>query len=674
MSGSVLVPACLLIVFSTGWTPLTSFAQTSVDIGLERDVNRYRWTAGFDSDLDAGQWKIRVRDSFSSDAYVLFSNSYLLRDENRLGWSASRPVSDRVTLRVVGDSDWFSLSRVFIHSTLGGFSYKVNNNFAVTPLLGFALDQRPGVSEVNTAAPLRADVGPAIGLMSRYRGSADNNAYSFDVSGMGNVQRISPRRGHQYRLTGLAAREQDGANFSARFIASTVRRDTYQAVSFLNRDLDTGNSFSESIEQTASDTLGIIVDATMPIGRTYRLSASGDLTANGRTIKNTGAPDETLFFDTQYDRRSFDFQGAIVRETQASRIEIASTAGVEEESRSLTNRDELPEIQATQKSNLLRQADYDRGYFSLATSFRGQMGRRYTVTMSGTARILNHNTPETNPDDRDEVSFTSRAGLQVRVSDALRTDLTFYGTRYETVYLKSERSAENNVQRSIRFNPSIVWNPSVATTVRLSSEVRATYSVDQFTLPGRRPRDQSAREMRYELDGRRTIADQFAVLVSTSYSTLHLGRFLEDSFAEIPFDTLQIKRAWVRLQAGRTFLADVGVRTLIRSDYNQSLSVAYQPVDESGIPLVDVEGNPVKATIIRPGRNIIEQLGPTASLVWPMNNRSSLRLDGWLIFQRVYQNLYGVLPDGNASVIREAAKNGRMSTIPNLTMTIRWIL
>ena len=44
----------------------------------------------------------------------------------------------------------------------------------------------------------------------------------------------------------------------------------------------------------------------------------------------------------------------------------------------------------------------------------------------------------------------------------------------------------------LRLRPSIEWTPSRLTRVRLTSEVRATYTTEDFMLPGRRSSDQSA--------------------------------------------------------------------------------------------------------------------------------------------------------------------------------------
>ncbi|MBT8401070.1 MAG: hypothetical protein KJO98_11385, partial [Rhodothermia bacterium] len=298
--------------------------------------------------------------------------------------------------------------------------------------------------------------------------------------------------------------------------------------------------------------------------------------------------------------------------------------------------------------------------------------RFLVLNIDGAASILRHDTPTINPDDRDEQLLTGRFGIQVRFSQHLSTDFSFFASRYETVYLKAERSAENNVQRALRFRPAVTWKPSNKTRVRLTSEVRATYTVDDFVLPGRAPRDQSARELRYEADVEQDLPSTLRLTARATISDLRLGRFLDAAFAEIPFDTLVTTSTWLQLHSTGRLQASVGVRTFIRSDYNQSTAVRYTPRANDGSPLLDSNGSPIVSTITRPGRERISQIGPTASLTWPLRRRTELIFEGWFVVQRITQELYGSLPEEQSETIRRAADRGRRTIIPNLTMTAVW--
>jgi hypothetical protein len=161
--------------------------------------------------------------------------------------------------------------------------------------------------------------------------------------------------------------------------------------------------------------------------------------------------------------------------------------------------------------------------------------------------------------------------------------------------------------------------------------------------------------------------------VDGSYSDLHLGRLLWDDFAEIPFDTLRTYSGWVRLQVrrGEGITADAGFRFYIRSDFDRSTSIRYPRIDEDGTAVLDEQGKPVLASISRPGRSWIEQMGPTCSIAWPLG-RSMLRIDGWLNVQHVKRRLYGDLPELSAERIRAAGRSGDRLIVPNVSMTTSW--
>ncbi len=640
--------------------------------GFERDVNRYRWSAGLRFDQRFGVWDVALTNRFSSDAFILFADELSFRDENRLVWRAGRPLGGRFGLRFHGEAAWFSLSRVFSQAAYAGLRYALRPGVWVEPMAGVAWDQRPGaLIEAGTEAPLRTDAGPAFGVRL---GAAPPliNGYRINVEGEGAWQLINPRRARALRLHGRAERSFEGTRFTSEVRLSSFRRDAYQAVSFLNRNTPTSR-LSETVEATTSDTLTAALELDAPLFRGIRLLTRLDVSVNSRLVRTLGAPADVLFFDSDFKRRSFDLETGMRYETPDVEVRLGLLGGAEVERRILANREALPTAQAAQKSDLLRQADFDRGYVTLLGRARANLTRFLALNFDGTASVLRHDTPEVNPDDRDEVFYNGSFGARFRLSRYLQADVQLFGSYFHTVYLRAERSAENNVQRSLRLRPAVTWTPAPRTRMRLSSEVRATYTVDDFVLPGRRPTDQSAREMRYNLDVTHDFGADVQVRAAGSLSELRLGRFLSDRFAEIPFDTLRTYSGWLRLRTGRRVSAEIGFRFFIRSDFDRATTVRYARVDAEGNPIRDEAGNALTATITRPGRERIEQVGPTFAIEWPMRRRSALRLDGWLTVQHVRQRLYGGLPEDLADRIRRAGRRGVRTLIPNLAVTMLWV-
>ncbi len=642
-----------------------------IDTGFERDVNRYRWMGNAHLRQEIGGWLFDVDNKFVSDAFVLFDDRLSFRDENRLSWGIQRDFGGRFSGRARGRALWFTQSRVFSQEIYGGIRFQARPDLWVEPAFGFAWDRRPGVG-TGTEIPLRTDLGPAYGTRLAWSPQPLND-YRVSIAADGAWQVINPRRGRAVRFEGTLSRNFDEARFASNVRYSNYRRDAYQAVSFLNRPEQAGR-LSETVEATSSDTLAAAFEIEAPVYRRFRVTGRLDLGANNRVINALRTPSDALYFDTVFNRRAVDGEvGVSYTPGNDLMIRLAARAGAEVERRRLTNRDVLPPTQAAQKSNLLQQADYDQGLFGLFARSHASLGR-FTFSFDGSSSIFRHDTPASNLDDRDELFHNGQAGMLVRLSRYVQADVKLLGSYSHTVYLAAERSAENNVQRSLRLRPGFEWTPSPNTRIRLGSEIRATYNVHDFTLPGRRASDQSARELRYDANVEHRIASGLTAFLTGTFSDLHLGRLLWDEFAEIPFDTLRTYSGWFRLQiqTDSRLTADVGVRFYVRRDFDRSTTIRYERRDEAGAIVTDSDGRPLQSSITRPGRTWIEQVGPTCSISWPMRGLSTLRLDGWLNVQHVRRRPYGNLPEGLAEIILEAGRRGDMMIIPNVSLTTSW--
>ena len=662
---------CLLCFFLGG--PL-AYGQSNYRFvtDFERDINRYRWLAGLQINQPIQSWTLQVDQRFTSDAFILFNNLLSFQDENQLNWSFRPTTAKKITPGIRGTLTSFSQSRVFNQTAYGTLSTIIRDVVLIEPYLGLAMDHRPGAIMGSTRAPLRRDAGPAFGaaLAMPRRIIAD---YQVELDAQGNLQLITPRRGHLMKMRGRGERFFDKSRFASEVSYSNVRRDTYQSVSFLNRDSNL-DPISETIEATTSDTLLVQMELDTPITSSLQLTNRLNYSSNNRRIRTLRTPEESLFFDTNFTRRGIDIEIGLRYQIPKLVSQVIFTGATEIEQRQLENRDELPPIQASQKGDLLEQADYDRSILGIRTQNRWSISNKLSLTMEGSANILRHDTPVSNQDDRDESFLSGRVGMEYKLNPYVTMQVSLFGTYFHTVYLKARRSAENNVQRSLRFRPAIIWTPSPSTYARVRSEVRATYTVDDFILEGRRATDQSARELQYEAELEQKLTRKYSVIINAGSSDLHLGRFLRDSFAEIPFDTLRTYSGWVRLRSSGNVQGEIGVRLFVRTDFERASTVRYRRLDENGDIELDETGTPIFSTITRTGRRWIEQMGPTCALIWRMDKSSELRLDGWLNIQHIRQRLYGDLPEDLAEHIRSEARKGTTNIIPNLSVSVRWNL
>jgi hypothetical protein len=640
----------------------------SLETQFDRGVNRYAWQAQLSVQQPFTKGQFSLRNRFNSEALTLGS-SLVFRDENTLFWKAQRTLSSKLEAVLKGNTATFSQNRVFTQEVLGGVRYQPKPFLQVEPAIGFAWDRRTnGLESIANPSLLHLDSGVATALALRYAPSAQNGM-SWLLESNNDVQFIAPRQNHLVQTHASFQRNNIRGNQQAQFSVdmryANLRRDTYQSAFFL----DALSTPAEDIEAVTGDTLQTLIQSSIPLNKVLKLVSQGDFSMNNRTIRTLQAPQNALFFDTDLNRRKLNGEVGIEYQKGRTNARISSRFGAETEVRRLVNTDQLPDVQAAQKSDLLHRTDYDRGFFSLNGNVQMPLTKRTQISGNVSSNILHHDTPDTNPDDRDEVFHNGEMRFLVNFTEALALNLQALGTFYHTVYLKAERSAENNVQRSLRLRPAVRWKPSEDLRFTFTPEIRATYTTDDFELAGRLKNDQSARELSYDMLLERRWRNGTELKLDGTYSDLRLGRLLWAKFAEIPFDTVQTASAWVRLKTGTTWTAEWGVKLFQRSDFDRATTLRYNRLDANGNVAVDANGKPIQDALTRYGREIVRQFGPTCAFTLPLYHQSMIRADGWLQFQTIRQRLYGTLPD--LPNIREALR-GTTRLIPNISLGVLW--
>ena len=669
---SLVVLISFLIIF-TSVTQTELFAQQSprfLKAGFERDASRYSWTSELNLEEGYGDWDMMVRNVFRSEAFTRRQTISEFRDENRLLWGVQKPLSKSLSMIALGTFDWFSQVDAFNNGSYAGLRYQPLNYWYFQPYLGVAFDQRQGIRLEDGSVPIRNDSGPAMGFKSSL-GSYKMGQYVVDYEAEGNWQSLSPRTRRAIVTSGGVSRKygESIVRLLGRF--SNFRRDSYQAASFLNRDQQNNRS-PETVEASINDTLGTSLSIESPLSDKIRFTSSLEFDAFDRNIRTLRAPEEIQVFDTDFSRRSVQFRLGLQYRGSALNGRVYAERGATVERRDLVNTENLPMAQVSAKTDLLRQADIDRG--SLRLGFNGVYlpSARWSIRLSGLGNIQRHDTPDTNFDDRDELLYTALLSTRYRVSDRLSLLMNLAGDTYHTVYLKASRSIENARRNSLRLYPGLEWRKDIDSFFRFSTEVRATYTVDDFVIEGRPQNDQSARELQYSFVMSQPLKDDLILKADLSTSNLMLGRLQWDEFAEIPFDTLNTSSAWVRLRAGRSLIGEIGWRVLFRSDHDRNTSVRYTPVNEDGSPVTDADGVPLSVLFSSLGRRQITQYGPTCSLSWDMSNNSSILFDGWVQRQKISEKLYGPFPNGQDAAVIAAGKKGTTRYVPNFSIGVLW--
>lgn len=149
----------------------------------------------------------------------------------------------------------------------------------------------------------------------------------------------------------------------------------------------------------------------------------------------------------------------------------------------------------------LRAQEVQRDNATVRTNLLGRMDIRPTesdtVRAECSGSLLRYDTPSTlNYDDRDELSVLASLSYARRLSQIVSVALTLSGQNVHVVFLRAQRSAQNNVNRVIRLSPIVYITGSVV-TMQPQCEVLANYTVYDFEETAGSTRSYSFRQMSY---------------------------------------------------------------------------------------------------------------------------------------------------------------------------------
>lgn len=469
------------------------------------------------------------------------------------------------------------------------------------------------------------------------------------------LQRTAPRRAHELDAGLRHQGRSKDLSWDTALRIGQVYRETYQSAYYFNRTSQGPPSSTVPIEGTRLDTLAAEAFLEAQARQKTIASIQIDAAQYGRAVRQRNDPVDAPGVDTDFQRQEASLSARLRHQSSRFAGAVGLTVGARREARNLVNEDDLLGAFAAQTRDLLRQADYEEGYYEVQTEGRIDLSPniRFRTEMRG--GILRHDTPAENPDDRDEANVWATLGLNWRASATLSMILSATAHRDHTVYLQRTRSIENGVQQGLRWRPEIRWTPRPGTDVNVYAEVRATYTIDDFVLPGRPRSDQSAREWRSGVTARHRLTDQYSIRAEMRYGELRLGRFIATRFAEIPVDTLQTFSGKMVVQHDARLVSQIGLSWFVRSDHSPSQRVTIDNVTATG-----------------PGRILLIRVGPHVALQGRVHRRLAVTLESWWAMQQRGVHLFGGIPDGAPSSFRARARRLDRTFLPLFETSLVW--
>ncbi|MGA9120563.1 MAG: hypothetical protein WB699_14460 [Bacteroidota bacterium] len=570
--------------------------MNSAGVVLDRNLDIFNWNGHLFLDTTLGTIRTNIREQYSTTIVQFQSDpSRLVRSSQqqinasfRVPLSAPLSATSQWNSFIFTDSRGIGLSKASMHSLMGGLAYTPLTYLSVEPSAGYRWDNQSD----------NRDHGPSYQLLATLQ-PLDEDGYLLSASGQLHVDQLSPRRLENHFL-------QAGVEKSF----GPVSKDSLGvAVYRLRREFYSPDSSIESRQETffqISNLLSYEVDPTLRATFFLGILSRGldKLLFYSSGIRPRDA------FDTHVDEfhldayiegswRSTDGRAsANIRFGHNERNELHRVLPASEQTTGPLLADRTSQEES--KNNLAKQTELS-GRFLFPVSWSD------IIFATGRASLLRYDTPSNlNDEDRDELLVALSAGSFHQISPVFRLGFSLEGTMSHLVYLLSDRSANNNINRILRLTPRMVFTPAWFLQTTNGFEVLASYTVYDYEQQAALVQSYTYRQFGWldttsvELTHRVGL-DFYAYLKLYERGQLNWADFTErteNSYVDRNFS------GQARFRPSPEFFIAVGVRYFSQTRY------AY---DETG-KVID---------------SYLRSIGPTCSIHWFPGPHSAIDLQGW---------------------------------------------
>lgn len=587
--------------------PDSLLRRNAASILFERNLNTFNWTGSLDLDTASFGNHIRLNELYTSNVILIertnsSAEQRLQSNRQRLSLSLSRPINEELNAKaqwsslIYSDNKAVGLSTASINSILAGIEYTPNPLVTLNPMVGHRWDNQIDAR----------DRGLSYNIAARTN-NVDLDGYQIVGNAQFQQDRIDPRLLEQhFARVGVQKNFLGNTRDSIEIGFSRNRREFYTvSTGALESRIENIFSFTNLLDYEFDPKF-----ITSLFVNVYSRALDKDYRAVNNLAKspaqfNTGIDEFRLDAFAQAVYRNDDNgTAASTRLSHSERNERhfakSPTTGFLPDSTINPLTERQAQDQEQTKDNLTRRT-------SLAGTLELSFSLSDRISFSGAASILRYDTPsKTNVEDRDELLVVLSLSTYHHISRYLNVAFTVEGTLNHIVYLLRDRSANNNINRVLRFSPRTLYTPFTRFTTMNAFEVLANYTVYDFETQAAQVRSFSYRQFGWidstALDITNRIGlDFFVYLKLYDRGQLNWREFTErreNSFVDKTY-ALQ-----ARYSPEPGILFAIGARYFSQSRYSYT-------------------GEERKLD------SFLRSFGPTCLIVWRLSRNSEIVVKGW---------------------------------------------
>ncbi len=582
-------------------SPDSLMPKNTTGIVLDRNLDIFTWNGRLFLDTSFAGIEAKVREQYSATVVQLPSDPTRRLQSNQQQASVGLRIPIAGPWSATGqwnsfiftDSRGIGLSHASMHSTLVGIAYSPLTSLDIAPSAGYRWDNQSGTR----------DRGPSYQILASLH-SIDENGYLMRAEGQIHVDHLDPRLLiNNYLVGGVERSFGTYSNDSLTVGVFQTRREFYAP-----------DSSIESRQETYFQLSNLLTYELAPTIRALAYIAVSTHGLDKRLLYGQGLRPHDAF-DTRVDEFHLDTyvesawrptdgrMYAVFRFGHSERDELHKVISAPEQTTGPLFSDRSQQEES--KNNLASQNE-------IAGSLRLPLSWSDDISASARASLLRYDTPSNlNDEDRDELLITASLSSLHRISSILTLGVSLEGTLSHLVYLLSDRSANNNINRVLRLTPRVDYRPAWFFRTSNGFEVLANYTVYDFEQASSVVQSYTYRQFGWtdstsiELTHRVGL-DFYSYLKLYERGQLNWNEFterLENSYADKTF------AGQVRFRPSRDLMFAVGLRyfSQVRYTYN-----------ETGKTL----------------DTYFRSIGPTCAILWSPGPHSLIDLHGWYEMRR----------------------------------------
>jgi len=587
-----------------------SFNDKILVNSYEKQLNTHNFNALAKYFISNSNLFFGIKENFNST--VIKTSNTNIKDEQYLWALGQYSFSDKIKIGLLFNNNIYSddrnigLNKASMLTTSLFLKFYPSEKFQITPFAGYEQNKQIGVSDVGFVYGAEASI-------DRYE-SGD-----FEINSMFKLhnENINPRK-NTLRVFSFDLKnnfEEDFTNTISAYY-SQQRRDFYFIADKAAADeFDIVNNI-----QSRTESSYFVQDRVrfLPNNSPFSFDLQGRVAWRGidretRFISSSSIANTN--YDTKIEELKLEFASVAEYKVNNLGLSLRFSLSERDEKHQPVKYEGLSNILSEERSRLEEQKNNSSQLANLSLNGLWSLNSRNNIIFNLFHRKLKYDTPgEDNFDDRDELLSIGRIMYEHYFNPYFKTFVNIEGSLNKTIYIFSERSANNNRKRTLKLSTGSFFQAGGLTSLN-TIEVSANYTVFDYEELNPNFRSYSFRQLAYRDSSRFNFSKSLYFLLSGYLKLSEQGDFKWSSFSGKPQRFLQEVYADPKIYYEfYGFVIGMGARYFSLSTFNY------------------------KNGSVKNLTSNYESIGPIAEITYLITDSISFKFLGWLEYIKAEDN------------------------------------